>query len=123
MTITEKQIEARNDSRYKARIAIFNGQLQGKLISNYSVNISTGGVFMETDNVLPEDTLLYVKFKLPDNESVIDCKARVAWINEPVNPKKIDLPPGMGLHFLDLSLENIHAIRDYLTKGMLVPAW
>jgi uncharacterized protein (TIGR02266 family) len=92
-------------------------------MSNYSVNMSTGGVFIETVNILPVDTSLVVKFKLPDNDAIITCKARVAWINETGLLRKFSLPPGMGLQFLDLSLNDMHAIRDYLNKGEIQPTW
>ena len=116
-------IAVKTDHRTKARIAIFNGPDQRKLISNYSVNISTGGVFIETGNILPVDTLLLVKFKLPENDSIITCNARVAWINEPGNLRKSSFPPGMGLQFLNLSLDNMYIIREYLNIGNIVPTW
>ena len=117
------QSSKKPDSRFKARIAIFNGPDQQKLISNYSVNMSTGGVFIETDNILPVDTLLMLKFKLPGNDTIITCNARVAWTNEAGHLRKYSIPAGMGLQFLDLSLENMYVIRDYLNKGNLVPTW
>jgi uncharacterized protein (TIGR02266 family) len=123
MSLSYEEHDARKDPRFKVRIAIFNGMDEGNLISNYSVNFSTGGVFIETYNVLPEESLLRVTFKLPDSDTIINCKARVAWVNEEGNLRKNGLPPGMGLHFLDLSLENIHAIRDFLNRGDLVPTW
>ena len=118
-----EQIEERTDPRFTARIAIFNGPDQRKLISNYSVNMSTGGLFIETDSILPVDTLLAVKFKLPGNDSIIGCNARVAWINEPGKLIKPSLPPGMGLQFIGLSLESLHIIREYLNKGEFTPTW
>jgi len=111
------------DPRYQARIAILNGPGQRRLISNYTVNISADGMFIETDNILPVDTLLTVKFKLPGNDAVIISKSRVAWTNEPGNSRKYSLPPGMGLQFIDFSLDDMHAIQDYLSKGNLVPTW
>ena len=114
---------SKSDPRFKARIAIFNDQDQHKLLSNYSANMSTGGLFIETDSILPVDTLLAVKFKLPGNDSIIGCNARVAWINEPGKLIKPSLPPGMGLQFIGLSLESLHIIREYLNKGEFTPTW
>jgi len=112
-----------SDPRFTSRIAIFNGPNQQKLMSDYSVNMSTGGVFIETVNILPVNTSLIVIFKLPDNDTIITCKSRVAWIKEPGDLRKFSLPSGMGLQFLDLSPEHKHIIRDYLNKGNLVPTW
>ena len=109
--------------RFLARIAIYSGPTQSDLVTDYSINISTGGVFIETTKILPEDTAVIVKFCLPDADTLIVTRARVAWTNEPGTFKKASLPPGMGLQFLDLSLEDMHAIRTYLDRGKFVPTW
>jgi uncharacterized protein (TIGR02266 family) len=88
-------------------------------MTNYTVNVSTGGVFIEADKILPVDTALLIKFKLPDDDIIITCKARVAWTNKPGELKKHSLPPGMWIQFLDLSLDNLQAIRNFLQKGDL----
>ena len=81
-------------------------------MSDYSVNMSFGGIFIESENVLPADTTLFVEFKLPVNNRRIKCKSRVAWTNEPQNPKSSALPAGMGLQFTDLSLDYFCCIPD-----------
>jgi hypothetical protein len=53
----------------------------------------------------------------------ICCKARVAWVNHPQKLFKQDMPPGMGLQFLDISLSDVDAIREYLSGGRLVASW
>lgn len=123
--MSEKQeySERRTDPRFLARIAIFNGPYQKEVVTNYTVNVSSGGLFVETAKILPVDTMLLVKFKLPDMDTVIVSKSRVAWTNEPDCPKKPALPSGMGIQFLDLSLDDMHAIRLFIDKGELVPTW
>ncbi len=123
MSECPEPIEERTDPRFKARIAIFNGPHQKRIVTNYSVNMSAGGVFIETEEVRPVDTLLLLKFKLPGNVAIITCTARVAWVNEPLHAKKQGAPAGMGLQFIDLSLKDMYVIRDYLYKGDLVPIW
>lgn len=123
MTENPSHVERRSDPRFLARIAIFSGPSLKELVSDYSVNVSSGGLFIETDKILPLDTMLMVKFKLPGEEAVIACKSRVAWINEHFAPKKPSLPPGMGIQFIDLSIEDMHAIRHYIDKGELIPTW
>jgi len=123
MIVKQTHIERRSDPRYLARIAIFNGPYQKELVTDYTVNVSTGGLFIETPKILPVDTLLMVKFKLPDVDAVITCKSRVAWTNEPPVLKKPSLPPGMGIQFIDLSLDDMHTIRHFLEKGELLPTW
>lgn len=121
MAIKQEIPAKRQDPRYLTRIAIFYGPYQKKILTNYSINLSTGGIFVETSMILPEDTNLTVKFKLPNTDTMIVVKARVAWVNSPESLKKATLPVGMGLHFLDLSAEDMCAIRTYLDKGAFVP--
>jgi uncharacterized protein (TIGR02266 family) len=116
-------LEQRYEPRYKTRLAIFYGSGQRKLMTDYSVNMSTGGIFIETVSPMPVDTILFVKFTLPANGETISCKAKVAWTNEPGEIKSKDLPLGMGLQFIDISLDQIHAVRGFINKMGLEPAW
>jgi len=111
------------EPRKSIRLAIYNGPDQQQLMTHYSVDMSTGGVFIETVHIRPVDTQLEVQFSLPDSDTIITCKARVAWTNDPGQIKKYSLPTGMGIQFVDLSLENLQAIRNFLKDCDLKPIW
>ena len=112
-----------SEFRPKIRLAVYYGVDNQKLMSNYSVNMSTGGIFLETFHPLPVDTQIILEFMLPVNSRLITCKARVAWVNKHEALIKPSLPPGMGVQFLDLSLENIQLLRNYLRKYDLKTTW
>lgn len=125
LAITKKylNIRFRTTPRFIARLRISYGENPEKLLADYSINLSTGGVFIETANYLPLDTILKIMFIIPENERTISCKGRVAWVNHPellVNP---NLPAGMGLQFTDISLEDMNAVRQYIKKEALMPFW
>ncbi len=109
------------DTRAKVRLAVFCGFKDKRLMTDYTVNMSTGGIFIETRHITPKDTPLSVVFMLPGNEAPIACSARVAWTNGPGKLKSRAHPRGMGLQFLDLSLEDIHALRDFIKRHGLEP--
>jgi len=111
------------EPRRNIRLAIYIGSDQDKIMTNYTVDVSTGGVFIETNDILQVDTLLEINFKLPDSDNIITCNARVAWTNEPGRLKKDSLPPGMGIQFVDLSFDNLQSIRNFLKEGDLKPVW
>lgn len=121
--LDQLSLEKRSNPRFIARIAIFHGPYQKKILTDYSVNMSTGGVFIESSMILPEGTEVTVKFNLPNSDTVIVTKARVAWVNDLSSLKKPSLPPGMGLQFLDLSLQDLHSIRVFLDAGNIQPTW
>jgi uncharacterized protein (TIGR02266 family) len=111
------------DPRVNVRFAVYYGEGQDGAMSDYTVNMSYGGIFIESENVLPTDTTLFVEFKLPVNNRQIRCKSRVAWTNDPENPKAPAFPSGMGLQFIDLSLDDVHVIRKYIDQVGLRPTW
>jgi uncharacterized protein (TIGR02266 family) len=111
------------EPRIEVWLTIYFSSERQKLMQDYAVNISTGGVFIESANILPVGTPLVVVFAPPAKDLLITCNARVTWINEPGSLRKLSLPPGMGLQFIDLPLEDMHLIRDFLSKGEVVPAW
>jgi len=114
MTASQQFSGKKADPRYTVRIAVFNGTYQKRLLHDYSIDISIGGLFVETGNILPVNKEVIVKFTLPESDNPIISRARVAWTNEPGFLKKSSLPPGMGLQFINLSLDNMRAIRAYL---------
>ena len=111
------------EPRDNVRFAVYYGMRKFGPITNYTVNMSLGGVFIETNDVLPAGTEFDVDFMLPDRSALISCRARVAWTNEQGKAKNANLPAGMGLHFLDLSFRHLRTIRDHLETGSLVPVW
>lgn len=116
------EISDRSTPRIEARLRIHYGEMK-KLLTDYTVNLSTGGVFIETDKVLPPNTDLTLEFTLPAPEKTITCRGRVAWVNHPdkiINPT---LPAGMGLQFVDLQYEDLVSIREYVKTQCLNPSW
>lgn len=100
MTSNAEQHEQKHDPRFKVCLTVSDGPDENKTVTNYLVNMSTGGMFIEASELLPVDTLLKVELMLPGNDTPITCKARVAWTNGPHTLKKQSLPYGMGLQFL-----------------------
>ena len=121
MSIKQEVFAKRPDPRYLTRIAIFYGTYQKKILTDYSINLSTGGVFIESGNFLPVDTQLRIEFIMPGEEEIIECNGKVAWINHPDMKSNPNLPVGMGMQFLNMSLDNMNAVRKFITKEALVP--
>lgn len=109
--------------RVPARLRINYGIEGRDVLADYSVNLSSGGVFIETKDVLPAETPLFLEFTLPESGRTIRCKGRVAWVNNPEKILSPQLPPGMGVQFLDLGLQEMHSLREFLSKETLQPSW
>ena len=116
-------VHERKEPRYASHIKIKFGQQKDKLLSDYSVNINTGGLFVTSPRLLPVGTELFVEFGLPGGDKAVACRARVAWVNEGVPPLKRDLPVGMGLGFVGISLDEMNVIREYIKDNELTADW
>ena len=63
-------------------------------------NISGGGLYIESPDAHQIGQKLELKLKLPNSQSEIELKVEIAWLN----PKGVgDLPPGVGVKYLNLS--------------------
>lgn len=109
-------LEKRNAPRFKARFSIncFSRDDAGSVCNAFDV--STGGLFLQASPLLPVDSRIDMSFVLPVVNLEICCKGRVAWLNKPEAPIKIDFPPGMGVEFVELDAEGKQAIHVYLQK-------
>lgn len=67
------------------------------------LDISGGGLFIETTVDMAVGELLNLDFKLPDlvNTQVL-CSGEVMWLNRRPNPTKAHYPNGLGVKFLNL---------------------
>ena len=81
-------VHERKEPRYASHIKIRFGQARDKLLTDYTVNINTGGLYVSSSKLLPVGTKLFVEFSLPGNDKMISCQARVAWANEGGVPDK-----------------------------------
>jgi len=83
-------------------------------ISEYSANISPGGLFLRTRSPRPPGTVLDFEFRLGDGFELIKGRGEVIWVRaEDEGPAR---PAGMGLRFLELSegsRELIYRIVDH----------
>ena len=85
-------------------------------------NVNTGGCFLETSELLPIDYRINIQFSPEDNDDLIMCRARVAWVNHPEWIKCEQLPPGMGVQFIDLDEETTKRIQEYIDNNVTIGA-
>ncbi|HEX5760697.1 MAG TPA: TIGR02266 family protein [Thermoanaerobaculia bacterium] len=84
------------ETRVQLRFERFSG-----FISEYSSNVSPGGMFVKSQGPSPVGTLLDFEFQLGDGYPLMTGTGEVVWLrNEDQGP---DHPAGMGIRFLRLS--------------------
>jgi len=117
------QIVERGAHRVPARMLVRCDMGGGQILTASTVNLSTGGFFIETSNTLAQGEELIASFVLPERSEELRCRARVAWVNVPGRLIKPLLPPGIGVQFLDLSDSGRAEILAFVKQRLLTPLW
>lgn len=105
----------RSFPRVPTRLIVRFGLDPKNLFHAFSVNLSSGGIFVETEDPYEPDQELFLELNLPNTSQPIVCKAFVAWINAPQQPVHPGMPAGMGLQFLSLSLPDLLAVWEHIS--------
>jgi uncharacterized protein (TIGR02266 family) len=76
--------------------------------------IGEGGVFVATYTVPPVGERIQLTMSLPDRPDPIQVRGVVRWVREP----RVDdeLPPGMGVQFVDLSADASRALASFARR-------
>jgi len=80
-----------------------------------SMDISEGGMFLETDYPAQVDEIFELAFSLPGAaDQIIEVQARAVWLNREGNLTRPSYPIGTGVEFVDLSDTSADLIKQYI---------
>lgn len=88
--------------------------------TGFSHNISTGGLFIATHDILPVGSVFHVTFRIPGIDHVFSCDAEVRWSRTYDGGTLDTVQPGMGVRFVDLSELEIGLINGYIVGRELL---
>ena len=86
-------------------------------LSEYSTNISIGGMFIRTDKPKDEGTLVYLQFYLRDGAKLIEGLGRVVRVN-PADSAGDQAAAGMGIEFVNFDEESMELIRQIVERNI-----
>lgn len=108
-----------NDSRRGLRVPVrvtvilrettFDGSLYF-----VSTNVSSMGIFLESDMLLQEGVIVHLRFLLPEELDPIRAVAKVVRVEDRRVPGVV---PGLGLEFLELDAAGRDQIRRYVDRN------
>lgn len=104
---------ARQSPRVKMQAAV-DFHSDDNFFNGFSANISDGGLFVATVNLVPLGTEVDLSFSLPSGER-IEARGVVRWVRE-VNDQLPDAFPGIGVQFSALKPEAQTAIDQFLAQ-------
>jgi len=104
-----------SDQRYQRRLPVridVEYEEMDDFLTDYTANISIGGMFIETEQPLAVGTRFRLRFTVPSRVKPIDTIAEVRWA-QPRTPRST-LTPGMGVRFEELSAADLAAVQEML---------
>ena len=110
--------ERRKDKRVPLKVQVFvrDHEYDGTIFF-YSSNISTGGMFLESDLLLDEGTEFTLEFTLPSVPRFIRAKGKVVWVTRPgIVGVDEEVTPGMGIKFIEISDEDRKKVEEFVEK-------
>lgn len=84
------------------------------VFTGFSTNLSEGGLFVATVNLLPVGTPVDLTFTLPGNAKV-SVRGEVRWTRE-LDDRTPEVFPGVGVRFVELSPEAANALHRFIAS-------
>lgn len=83
--------------------------------TGFTENVSTGGLFIATRDLLPIGSRFRIRFSLPTAEEPIEAECEVRW-QRLEQLDNADVTPGLGVRFLDLDEKAQDAVNAFIRK-------
>ena len=80
------------------------------------MNLSQGGAFLATNELLPIEEILRLRIDLPWDLGDVSVEARVAWRSDRHQPAPEESPEGLGLTFTELTPRAGEKLQKFLDK-------
>lgn len=109
----EKTQKGRRANRLQHELLVAYRSMDG-FITDWAVNISRGGIFINTRNPLAVGTTVRLIISLPDTAFPFELTGRVARVAEFNNPA--NQVPGMGIEFVDVDDDKRARIERFVER-------
>ena len=103
VSLEESETSMRKNLR-KPCLINANYRIQGRNFKNYILDISIGGVFIETDQKLPVGKQMTLKFSLPTLSQPFTVTGKIAWSS----------PRGFGLKFDEMTPQQDNLLKSFV---------
>src|SRR5689334_11743282 len=93
--LSDNAPESRADPRIEAEFEVRYASVDELMVA-YCADLSKGGMFVQTDRLLPNNAVVRVQLELPDRGGSLPIICRVAFVR-PMESATAEQPAGMGL--------------------------
>jgi len=111
-------LSMRTAPRVEARIPVRFGTNDGLDRQDYSVNLSSGGLYLASSETFPLGQEVKLELLLPGTELGQHCTGRIAWLNQGAERNRPDLDEGFGIEFLALKRELRLLLQQFVMETL-----
>jgi Tfp pilus assembly protein PilZ len=127
-SVSETEAQQRRFARVRADIPVrlstiepdldpLTGRTYFRMSQERSADLSPGGVFVETHELLDPGRRVLVELSLPDGGR-IEAIGRVAWTKRAMrSASSAELDCGVGIEFLGGAAEQLRALEEFVKRG------
>ncbi len=108
----------RRGSRVTCRVEV-SLTCNGVVHVGMSEDISMAGIYVATGFSLSRGKELRLSFVLPGSDAPTEARGRVAWVNKGSSNGRRELPPGIGVEFLEITGQGIQLLRKSELKDYI----
>ena len=108
-----KEYSVRDEIRVAKSLSLTYRDRQS-FVKSYSTNISSGGLFIKTENPFPNGEQFLLNLRLPDVSEPMKINCEVVWIRTQGGDEK--KPLGMGVKFCEMSRNDKQMVQRFLNE-------
>jgi len=87
---------------------------EGNYLFDFSYNLGAGGIFINTQSILPRGSVVVMNFTLPETGDKFEVKGEVMWTQEASATSEAS--SGMGVQFTSLTEDQRLMLNDYVQQ-------
>jgi uncharacterized protein (TIGR02266 family) len=106
VSLEETEASMRENPR-KPCLINTNYRIQDRNLKSYILDVSVGGVFIETDEKFPKGKELLLKFSLPNQPQPFTFSGKIAWSS----------PKGFGVKFEDVTPTQGDILKSFVNQN------
>jgi Tfp pilus assembly protein PilZ len=110
------EVDLRKHPRISPLIIRVHYESGGNAKEGYLLNLSQGGAFLATNELLPIEEVLKLRIDLPWDLGDISVAAKVVWRSDMLSPASSESQEGLGLTFTDITPQASEKLQSFLEK-------
>jgi type IV pilus assembly protein PilZ len=106
--------DSRRDHRIPIQLLV-DYKCNGHYLFDFCKDLGAGGVFIQTDNPLPQGSTIDLTFTIPDSNETLTTKGSVMWVQQEVAGNK-ELVSGMGVQFEAFDSTQRNTLQEFISR-------